>query len=96
MYIYYLVPNIPVPFLPRFDEYTSLYKPCENKCLTGFKCEDGSGCLMLGRECNGRKDCPDGSDEDEAFCQTCQVVACSKSKYFTFSLEICLCWEALY
>merc|ERR1719244_427376 len=45
--------------------------PCEGKCPYGFKCHDGSACLTIGAECDGIKDCIDGSDEDKEFCEAC-------------------------
>merc|ERR1712130_585856 len=45
--------------------------PCDGECHFGFKCQDGSACLTLGAECDGVKDCPDGSDEDKKFCNSC-------------------------
>ena len=68
--------------VPRY-EYKQEYKnnskwnkPCGDVCPLGFKCKDGSACLTLGSECDGVKDCPDGSDEDQDFCKMCHVSKC--------------------
>lgn len=33
-------------------------------------CSDGSGCVLIGRFCDGLRDCSDGSDEDQHMCST--------------------------
>lgn len=42
------------------------FVPCPNP--EDFRCISGSLCIKADLECDGKKDCPDGSDEIEAEC----------------------------
>lgn len=52
-------------------------KPCRSgggnvTCsMFGIKCEMEDVCIEHSHVCDGKKDCIDGSDEDEAFCKSC-------------------------
>lgn len=42
------------------------FTPCPNPA--DFRCLNGSVCIRSDLECDGKKDCPDGSDESESEC----------------------------
>lgn len=42
----------------------------------GFVCISNGACIPRSWQCNGRKDCPDDSDEDE-----CVVTLCSSNEF---------------
>ena len=51
------------------DSFRSDEHNCQLECTeTEFKCKRTGKCLNLAWKCDGDKDCPDGSDEDDAVC----------------------------
>ena len=57
----------------KIDGNEARRKPCGNvTCdMFGIKCKEDNVCINHSHVCDGKKDCNDGSDEDEQFCTSC-------------------------
>ena len=61
---------------------------CANSHGTLFLCSDGKTFIDISLQCNGRHDCPDGSDE-----QQCTSGKCNFYLFFLYFLNACECFS---
>ena len=53
----------------KLNNFRSDEQNCQFECAElEFKCEKTGKCVSLVKRCDGKKDCSDGSDEDDAIC----------------------------
>jgi hypothetical protein len=78
--VYLLIPLLAI-ILPSNMPLSRLteYSVCDNK--TQFACAHSRQCIDLDKRCNGKFDCQDQSDEDNATCSTPTRPTCSSDQY---------------